>query len=216
MTVKAAEYDAWYDTPRGRWIGEREFCLLSHQVSPKAGDNVLDAGCGTGWFTRRLALQQGLKVMGLDINAEALEFARSRDVISNYLRGDALQLPFENESFDLVISIAALCFVKDWPAALSEIVRVCRGRFAIGLLNRHSLLLRQKGQDGGTGAYRGAHWHTAREVRGVLGTLPAHHVSMKYAILLPSGSAAARRLEHCVPSSLPFGSFLLVVGSKRH
>jgi SAM-dependent methyltransferase len=216
ITVEAAEYDAWYDTPRGRWIGETEFRLLSHQVSLKAGNNVLDVGCGTGWFTRRLARQPGPNVTGLDVDARALAFARSRDVLSNYVLGDALQLPFEDESFDLVISIAALCFIRNWPAALSEIVRVCRGRFAIGLLNRHSLLWRQKGQDGGAGAYRGAHWHTAREVRGVLGTLPVHHVSMKYAIFLPSGSAAAQLLERCVPASLPFGSFLLVVGSKRH
>ncbi len=214
VTVEAAEYDAWYDTSRGRWIGEEEYSLLLRQLRPQAGDSVLDVGCGTGWFTRKLALLPGLNVTGLDLDAKALEFARSRDSRSNYVAGNALKLPFGDESFDLVTSIAALCFVRHWPAAFSEIMRVCRGRFAIGLLNRHSVLWHEKGRDGGTGAYREAHWHTARELRSALDALRVHQVSMKYAIFFPSGGATARQLERCLPASIPFGSFLLAVGYK--
>jgi ubiquinone/menaquinone biosynthesis C-methylase UbiE len=49
-------------------------------------------------------------------------------------------LPFADASFDYVLSIAALCSTSDWHKAVSEIVRMTRKRFVIGLLNRHSLL----------------------------------------------------------------------------
>ncbi|WP_407667749.1 MULTISPECIES: methyltransferase domain-containing protein [Nitrosomonas] len=49
-------------------------------------------------------------------------------------------------SFDYVLSIAALCSTSDWHKVVSEIVRVTRKQFAIGLLNRHSLLWLYKGR----------------------------------------------------------------------
>jgi len=50
-----AEYDAWYDSPRGRWIGETEFRLLQRLLALRPGETLLDVGCGSGWFTRRFA-----------------------------------------------------------------------------------------------------------------------------------------------------------------
>lgn len=37
-----AEYDAWYDTDRGRWIGETEYGLLTELLTPQFSDHVLD------------------------------------------------------------------------------------------------------------------------------------------------------------------------------
>ena len=156
------EYDTWYATPRGRWIGNTEFELLWRELDPEPHESLLDVGCGTGWFTRRFAAS-GLAVTGLDVDPDALAFARlqSVDAIS-YVEGDARCLPFPERSFDHVTSIAALCFVDRWPQAIAEIVRVSRRRFVLGLLNRHSLLWLDKRKDGGKGAYHGAHWHTRR------------------------------------------------------
>jgi SAM-dependent methyltransferase len=210
--VTPEQYEAWYDTPRGRWIGDTEYALIRRLLNLRPGDTVLDVGCGTGWFTRRVAAD-GARAVGFDRDAEALAFAGRRNAGTTcYVHGDATALPFADASFDAVVSIAALCFVEPWSRALAEIVRVSRGRFVLGLLNRHSLLWRDKGRDGGRGAYRGVHWHTRAEIECALQALPVRAAQFRYGVYLPSGSRIARALERALPAELPLGSFLAVAG----
>jgi SAM-dependent methyltransferase len=212
LTMTPSQYDAWYDTPRGRWIGDAEYRLVRSLLDLQPGDIVLDVGCGTGWFTRRV-VADGAQVVGLDRDAEALAFARQHcSGGTSYVRGDATTLPFADASFDAVLSVTALCFVEQWPRALAEIVRVSRRRFVLGLLNRHSLLWLDKGRHGGSGAYRGAHWHTCAEIDHALRVLPVRDVQYRHGVFLPSGSWIARALERALPSRLPLGSFLAVAG----
>jgi hypothetical protein len=91
-------------------------------------------------------------------------------------------------------------------------LRVCRRRIALGLLNRRSLLWRQKGRGGGVGAYRGAHWHTAGELRTLARELNQPRFRWRTAVFLPGGSGSARWLEDRLPNWLPWGAFLAVVG----
>lgn len=206
------EYDAWYDSPRGRWTGNSEFELLCSHLNTTPGTNLLDVGCGTGWFTRRLAAA-GLEVTGLDVDANALDFAREHSYHGiSCVEGNACRLPFPDRLFDQVISMTALCFVADWPRAMAEIVRVTRRRFVLGLLNRHSLLWLDKGRNGGKGAYQGAHWHTRSELDKVLKELPVEHIHFSSAIFLPSGSDFAQAMECTLPNSIPWGAFLVVSG----
>lgn len=206
------QYDAWYDTPRGRWIGNAEYGLVRSLLDLQPGDTVLDVGCGTGWFTRRVA-SDGAQVVGLDRDAEALAFARGHSAEgTSYVHGDAIALPFAAASFDAVLSVAALCFVEQWAQALAEIVRVSRRRFVVGLLNRHSLLWLDKGRQGGSGAYQGAHWHTRAEIGNVLRLQPVRNLQYRYGVFLPSGSKVARALERSLPLGLPLGSFFAVAG----
>jgi SAM-dependent methyltransferase len=212
--MNPADYDAWYDTPRGRWIGDTEYALAARLLAAKPGDSLLDVGCGTGWFTRRAAADD-LRVTGLDPNPDWLDYARARSSPeSNWVEGDARALPFADASFDHVLSIAALCFVDDERQAVAEAVRVARRRFAIGWLNRSSLLYWQKGRGGGSGAYRGARWHTAGEVRALFSGLPVRKLELRSAIFLPSATRWARRLEQGMPSALPWGGLLLATGEK--
>ena len=94
---------------------------------------------------RRMAEMPGVKVTGIDPNTEWLGYARQFDSKSTYVEGSACALPYANRHFDCVLSVMALCFIADWPLALAEIMRVTRKRFAIGLLNRVSLLWRDCG-----------------------------------------------------------------------
>jgi len=213
--LSPADYDAWYDSPRGSWIGQTEYCLMSNELALPVEGRILDVGCGTGWFTRQLAALPSLHVTGIDLDADFLAFARHRDARSTYLPADALALPFADNSFDQVLSVAALCFTADWQKAVSEIVRVTRKRFAIGLLNGHSLLWLDKGRHGGRGAYRGALWLSPEEFRDSLKALPVANVRLRSAIFLPSGSIAARTVERLLSGRVPWGGFMVLSGEKR-
>lgn len=211
-TLSAAQYDAWYASERGAWIAEVEYQLLLELVQPQAGENLLDVGCGTGFFTRRFAQITGLHVTGVDIDQQWLDYARQHDPNSHYLRGDARALPFADKSFDSCVSVTALCFVDDWPLAIQEIIRVTRSRFAIALLNRNGLLWRDKSQADEQSAYHGAHWHSIDELRPVLEALPVQQVTYNSAVFLPSGSTEARQAEALLSNDLEWGSFLVVSG----
>lgn len=206
-------YDAWYRTPRGQWIGESEYRLLEALLAPVAGESVLDVGCGTGYFTRRFA-QSGRSVSGVDIDPQMIEFARAHAAAAErYEPGDAQALPFPDLSFDLSVSVTALCFVADERRAVAELLRVTRRRFAIGLLNRRSLLYLDKGRDGGRGAYRGAHWHTQREIEALFEGLPVIDLTFRTAILFPWGWRLAAAIDRFVGDRSPWGGFIVVAGA---
>jgi SAM-dependent methyltransferase len=210
----AQQYDAWYRTPRGRWIGEIEYRLLFALLAPERGASVLDVGCGTGYFTRRFAREAGLRAIGLDRDRERLVLARSlAGAAESYVEGEAVSLPFADASFDFAISVAALCFVADPRRALAEMVRVTRRRFALGLLNRRSLLYWKKGRGGGQGGYRGARWHAPGEIPELFEGLPVADVAVRTAIFLPGGGALARLFERCAAPTLRWGGFIAVGGA---
>jgi ubiquinone/menaquinone biosynthesis C-methylase UbiE len=100
------------------------------------GDEVLDVACGSGNATIPAALT-GAKVTGLDITPELLEAGRANaaqaGVEIDWVEGDAEQLPFEEESFDAVISVFGCMFAPDHRATAAELARVLRpgGRMAV-------------------------------------------------------------------------------------
>lgn len=214
--MDAAAYDAWYRSPRGRWIGEVEYRLLQRLLAPRSGEVLLDVGCGTGYFSRRFA-QDGVTVTGIDSDAAMLKVARrERSAKECYIVADAQSLPFRKNAFDLCTSVTALCFIEEQSQALAEMLRVTRRRFAIGLLNRCSLLYLQKGRAGGKGAYRGAHWHTVAEVRRLFAPLSVARLVIRTAVFLSSESVFARSVEQWLPGSCPWGAFLVVAGDVLH
>lgn len=214
--MDAGGYDAWYQTPRGAWIGEAEFQLLRRLLRPECGASLLDVGCGTGYLTRRFASEAGLRAVGLDPNASWLEFARASSIgAEQYCQGAAEALPFADRSFDFGVSVAALCFVDDARPAVREILRVTRKRFAIGLLNRHSLLYLRKGHAGGSGAYRGAHWHSTQEIRALFDGLPAANLRVRSAVFVAGGGPIVRGIERLISNRLSLGAFVVVAGGVR-
>lgn len=210
MRAAAAAYDAWYRAPRGRWIGETEYRLLRRQLALRPDETILDTGCGTGYFSRRL-VQDGYPVVGVDLDPAAAAYARaSLTPPLPCVVADMAALPFADRSFDCAISVTALCFVEDEVKALKEIVRVARRRFALGLLHRDSLLY-HKHRD--AGSYAGARWHSRSSVAALLRDLPVRDVRMATAIFVPDGGPLAQVLEGIAPPGLPWGGFIAVTGS---
>lgn len=100
---------------------------------PKQGDRVLDVGCGCGMDTFIAALLVGPegRAVGLDLTVEMLEWPRRaalRSGLTNlkFQEGSAEKLPFDDGSFDLVISNGVLNLTTDKDSAFREISRVLR------------------------------------------------------------------------------------------
>lgn len=208
-----AAYEAWHHTPRGQWIGDREFILLQQLLKPKAGTSLLDVGCGTGHFSRHFA-GIGLSVTGVDPDPAALKYAMTQGGDIRYMQGNVLELPFADNSFEYTIAVTSLCFIEDPLQALREMWRVTRHTLALGLLNRRSLLHWKKQ---GQGSYSGARWDTASEVlkMWIPELTPApDKVGVCSTIFLPQGTRIARVSEQWLPRSLLLGGFLAVGLSK--
>lgn len=94
------------------------------------GSRVLDVGCAKGYMLHDLKeLVPGIEVRGIDVSAYAIE--RAMDSVRPYVSvADARQLPFEDASFDLVVSINTVhnLDLEDCKRALREIQRVSRGK----------------------------------------------------------------------------------------
>ncbi|MBN1641563.1 MAG: methyltransferase domain-containing protein [Anaerolineae bacterium] len=89
-------------------------------------ERVLDVGCGTGAVTSEVASRTRGHVTGVDIDADALAFARQHDDRSLYEYGDAHHLPYPDDQYDLVLCHFALLWIGDPPQALREMARVLR------------------------------------------------------------------------------------------
>lgn len=89
---------------------------------------ILDAACGTGYGTNLLA-QSATAVVGIDIEQEAIEYAKERysqQSNCSFVRGDICHLPFVDQSFDVVVSFETIEHVKYPEFFIREIRRVLR------------------------------------------------------------------------------------------
>jgi SAM-dependent methyltransferase len=102
------------------------------------GMTVLDVAAGTGNASLPAA-KTGAKVTASDLTPELLEAGReraeSKGLTLDWVQADAEQLPFEDASFDIVISSIGAMFAPHHQDVADELVRVCRPAGTIGLLS---------------------------------------------------------------------------------
>jgi SAM-dependent methyltransferase len=137
--AKKWDYDYWdgdrricyggYRYMEGRW--EKVARALADHYKLKAGDKILDVGCGKGYllydFTK---VVPGIDVTGLDISPYAI--ANAKEEIKDRIKlGNAAALPFPDKSFDLVFSLTTLHNLHnyDLDKALREVERVGRNKY---------------------------------------------------------------------------------------
>lgn len=126
----SGDYDAVVD---GIWAAGGAVTSLA---SVSRGDAVLDVACGTGNAAIQAALAGG-EVTGVDLTPELFAAGRLRaeqaGVYVDFVEGDAEALPFEDSSFDAVLSTFGVMFAPRHAVAASEILRVLRPGGRIGL-----------------------------------------------------------------------------------
>jgi SAM-dependent methyltransferase len=101
-------------------------------LAPLSGLSLLDAGCGAG-LALRLAAEHGARVSGLDASAALLDVARGGLPDADLRVGDIEELPYDNETFDVVTAFNSIQYASDPKTAVTELARVARpgGRVAI-------------------------------------------------------------------------------------
>ena len=101
----------------------------------KRGERVLDVGSGNGVLARDMLEITGASghVCGVDSSRAMIALARRICPDGRFIEGDAIDLPVEDLSFDVVTASQLLCFIPDVDKALSEMFRVLKrgGRLVI-------------------------------------------------------------------------------------
>jgi SAM-dependent methyltransferase len=95
------------------------------QVGLEPGQRVLDIGCGAGAFLRLVA-ERSAEPFGIDASAELIEFARDRLPGADLRVGEMEDLPYDDDTFDLVTGFNSFFFANDMVAALREAGRVAK------------------------------------------------------------------------------------------
>jgi len=110
------------------------------EAAVKPGDRILDVACGTG-IVARTAIKRtgsnGTSVTGLDPNPGMLAVAESNTSGPEWKEGVAEELPFGDDSFNVVVSQFGLMFFQDRTAALREMYRVLApgGRLVVAVFD---------------------------------------------------------------------------------
>jgi ubiquinone/menaquinone biosynthesis C-methylase UbiE len=122
-----------YDQHLGPLLFEFSAKDTARRVAEIAGENakVLEIAAGTGISTEFLwqELPENASIVATDLSADMLDYARSRrGALTNvaYQQADALGLPFDDESFDIVVCQFGLMFFEDKAKGLAEMARVLR------------------------------------------------------------------------------------------
>ncbi len=132
-------YGKRWSSETGRCCEESDLLSKAHhalisELSPKEGMVVLDVGCGTGDTVFEIAekVKPTGKVVGIDFTKEGIETAQEKarnlglDGIAEFRLAEAEKLPFEDETFDAVISECVVCLTSDKERVLAEKVRVLK------------------------------------------------------------------------------------------
>ena len=141
------EYAPFYDWENAQTLGRRDVPFW-RRIAAVAGGPVLELGCGTGRVSLPLA-RAGVELVGIDRSAPMLDRARRRILKSSnprilksldLVRGDIRQLPFEDETFPMVLApygiLQSLIRPRDLTATLASVARVVApgGTFGIDLV----------------------------------------------------------------------------------
>ncbi|CAF1118749.1 unnamed protein product [Adineta ricciae] len=107
---------------------QRHESYLALRMQLKPGDKVLDIGCGVGGPLRRIAYLSGAHITGVTISEYQVQRAREIDVPANceFVHGDFMNLPFEDNTFDHVYAIESVCHAPNKAKCLAEVFRVLK------------------------------------------------------------------------------------------
>jgi ubiquinone/menaquinone biosynthesis C-methylase UbiE len=169
------EYARWRESYLGALTERIEEEAIFRLAGDVRGKSLLDLGCGDGTYSIA-ASQRGAHVTGVDISDTMLDSAQgrvaARDASVEWCQASAESLPYDSGTFDIVLAVAILCFIKNPLQVVQEVSRVLRpgGSVVIGELGRYSSWALSRRVRGwlGSSRWRDAHFWTLGELQPLL------------------------------------------------
>jgi ubiquinone/menaquinone biosynthesis C-methylase UbiE len=118
---------------RERWWNDEFTEFLRETLRPRAGNRILDVGCGEGYVEVAIGRLRSSQIaqVGVDlVHAKVVDAKReaaAHNQRASFVAGDAVALPFLDGAFDSTYCVAVLQHLSDVEAAVSELARVTRG-----------------------------------------------------------------------------------------
>lgn len=133
VDIRSGELLVWDDIVFPLIVRRRQYELVDDIIHAALPQDALDVGCGGGWLTHHLASTVP-RVVGVDVSRGLLLNAKAMDGgNTSFVIGDGENLPIADNTFDLIVSVAALHHVNA-KRALIEWKRICR-------VNGHLILI---------------------------------------------------------------------------
>ncbi len=179
----AENYDRFYETTHGKALDAIEKKIIHDHIRTITPGEMLELGCGTGHWTEYFSCQ-GFRVTAADISEAMLRIAEAKKIKNAvFLKADAAELPYPDQSFPVIASVTMLEFVENAKMVLNEIYRVLKpgGYLVLGCLNRLSELGKAKNNDE---VFKHGRFFTPPEVSRLLSEFGAS--SMSFGVYLSS------------------------------
>lgn len=125
------EFNRWAEAGKGEQMESDHWPITQpvlEMMGIKPGDNLLDAGCGSGWLSRKLAerVPQG-RVVGMDISDEMVRRARQLSAEAHnlvFVTGSIDEIPWEANFFQHAISVESAYYWPDAAKGVAELYRI--------------------------------------------------------------------------------------------
>lgn len=206
-SVSASLFDRWSDVYDIEWVQQLAYRPVHDAVldalhrQPRGA--ILDVGCGTGLFARRMRDElRGARVVGCDFSSGMLQRASQAHAGVTWVRGNAMELPFVEGSFDTIVSTEAFHWFPHPREALAQIHRALApgGQLLLAFINPPWPVVSELARIGSRLLGDPVLWPTRSRVRGWLEQAGFQIESQRRIRRLPGGRVlppvltAARRL----------------------
>lgn len=124
-TPESTNYEKFQtQNPIVRRLIDRFYANLFATIQPLNASSTLDAGCGEGESLARLGSSLGANTTAIDLSADAVEFTARRHPAVEVTQQSVDDLPFADDSFELVLCLEVFEHLADPGAGLAELSRV--------------------------------------------------------------------------------------------